>query len=68
MLSPRIRNGIIVLVSAMWAISTGISWVNEDFHKDPALDAAFGLVVGLALGVGKKEDDDSDDAPRKGPR
>lgn len=66
-LSTRVRTGIVILVSTMWAASTVMTWVDPDFRKDPSLDAAFGLVIGVTVGVGRKDDKSGTDS-RKGRR
>lgn len=70
MLSPKLRTGLVVLISALWAISNAWAMVDQEYKPDPSINGAFGLVVGVLIAAGKNEskDDTQDDAPRKGRR
>lgn len=56
MLSDRTRAGLIGLVAVAWLASVLGQIFNPDYKPDPSINGAFGLVVGAALAVGKKDD------------
>lgn len=74
MLDGRLRDALVVLVAIGWVASILGSIFNPNYEPDPSINAAFALVIGAALGVGRKESNGKDsrgtddDAPRRGRR
>jgi len=71
MLDGRVRDIVVVIIAVAWLTSRLYSMANPDYKVDPGVDAAFALVVGAVIGVGKKENgkdrNDDDQPPRKAP-
>lgn len=76
MLDGRIRDVVVVIVGVGWVASIFGSIVNPSYEPDPSINAAFALVIGAVLGVGRKDSNGNgkgnggtdDDAPRRGRR
>lgn len=68
MLDGRVRDIVVVIIAIAWGASRLTSMINPEYKVDPGVDAAFALVVGAVIGVGKKEHgkDRDDDPPRRG--
>lgn len=73
MLDGRVRDALVVLVGVGWVASIIGSIFNPNYEPDPSINAAFALVIGAALGIGKKESNSknprgaNDDDAQKGP-
>jgi len=61
-ISPRLRDGVIVLVCVVWATNFLAGLFIDDYESSEAINAIFmGIVGGLfALGARKSGDDDKD--------
>lgn len=69
MLDGKVRDALIVLVAVGWLASIIGSIVNPTYTPDPSINGAFGLVIGAALAVGKKDGNDKgNDDERKARR
>lgn len=72
MLDGRVRDALILLVAVGWVASIIGQIFNPNYEPDPSVNASFALVIGAALGLGKKEsnskdrNEEKDDTPRKG--
>lgn len=61
MLDGRLRDALVVLVAIGWVASILGSIFNPSYEPDPSINGAFGLVIGAALAVGKKDDGNGKD-------
>lgn len=66
MLSGKMRDAVIVLVSIAWLASIAGQIFNPEYKPDASINAAFALVVGAAIGAGKKDNDREDPPQRRG--
>lgn len=75
MLDGRVRDAVVVIVGIGWVASIFGSIFNPNYEPDPSINAAFALVIGAVLGIGRKDSNgngkntrgrESDDDTRKG--
>lgn len=69
MIDPKLKNGIIIVVTAVWAINFVAGLVIESYEPDQAINAIFmGIVGGLfALGAKAEHGDKKTPPPSAGP-
>lgn len=62
MIGTRLRDGIIILVSAVWAANFAAGFLVEGYEPDQAINAVFMAIVGGLFALDKRgsKDDDRD--------
>lgn len=53
MFNPKLKNGIIIVVTAVWATNFGAGLFIKDYESDPAVQVAFLTIVGGLFALGK---------------
>ncbi len=51
MISDRVRNGIAITITVVWAVSLGIGWANPAYQVPSAVHAIMLVVAGSAFGA-----------------
>lgn len=62
--SERVRNIIIAVVTAVWAINFAAGLVVPGYTPDPTIHAVFMSIVGGLLAIGARSDSKSDGTHR----
>lgn len=58
MIDPKLKNGIIVVVTGVWAINFLAGLVVKSYEPDQAINAIFMAIVGGLFALGAREDKD----------
>ncbi len=61
MLSPRMTNFIIVIVSAIWATNFLAGVILDEYEADQMINTIFMAIVGGALALRRRDSHDRDD-------
>ena len=60
MLDGGVRDVLVVIIGLGWLASIIANAVNPAYEPDPSINAAFALVIGAVIGVGKKDNGKDD--------
>lgn len=69
MIDPRLKNGIIIVVTSVWAVNFLAGLLIKSYEPDQAINAIFMAIVGglFALGArGETKSPEKDSTPRGG--
>lgn len=58
MISPRLANIVIVIVTCVWVISFGVSITSATYKPDPQINVIFMAIVGGAMALKAKRGGD----------
>jgi hypothetical protein len=58
-ISPKLANLVIVIVTCVWVVSFGVSLFSATYKPDPQINVIFMAVVGGAMALKAKRDIDS---------
>lgn len=61
MIDSRLRNGIIILVSTVWAANFGAGFLVEGYEPDQAINAVFMAIVGGLFALERRDKSNGDD-------
>lgn len=59
MISPKLANLVIVVVTCVWVVSFGASLVSGSYRPDPQINVIFMAIVGGAMALKAKRDNDA---------
>ena len=60
-ISPRLRNAIIIVVTAVWALNFGAGLVVDDYEPDQAINGVFMGIVGGLFALASRDRGGSDE-------
>jgi hypothetical protein len=58
-ISPKLANLVIVIVTCVWVVSFGVSLISATYKPDPQINVIFMAIVGGAMALKAKRDIDS---------
>jgi hypothetical protein len=58
-ISPKLANIVIVVVTCVWVVSFGVSLFSATYRPDPQINMIFMAVVGGAMALKAKRDNDA---------
>lgn len=58
MISPKLANLVIVVVTCVWVISFGVSITSATYRPDPQINVIFMAIVGGAMALKAKRGDE----------
>lgn len=57
MISPKLANVVIVIVTCVWVISFGVSLFSATYRPDPQINVIFMAIVGAGMALKGKRDE-----------